>query len=398
MRYRKILFKEHLDSLGIKNTESILIPYSNLSGKSWSFGSFDLFNKLKLSKNPYLKLSDYGKAYYGIVTGMDKAFIVNEEVIQENKLETSIIFPFAYKGEEVGRYLNTNPEFSIIYPYEKTDDGSQQLINPEKLQAKFPNTYKYLLRFKDQLEIRKDSRRLYATGNNWFSQVRQGNFDLIKADKLQIRGISHSIRCGFLKKGIAFSGANCPAIILNEGVSYSVIIGIINSSLIDYYLKQICPKKLGGYIRYNTKNISDIPIIYPSEKDLLEFLVNKIMKLREELQLSVEKFSLFIKGNINICSISRKLESWHELSFSDFVKELTKAIKATNKIRTKEGQPPILELTKKDEFEWMELFESKKLEVQQLQQKIKQTEQEIDQMVYQLYDLTADEIAIIEAS
>ena len=122
------------------------------------------------------------------------------------------------------------------------------------------------------------------------------------------------------------------------------------------------------------------------------------MKLREELQLSVEKFSLFIKGNINICSISRKLENWYELSFADFIKELTKAINATNKIRSKEGKTAIAELTKKDEFEWMELFESKKQEAQQLQQQIKQTEQEINQMVYKLYDLTDAEIAIIEAS
>ena len=329
---------------------------------------------------------------------MDKAFIVNEKIIKEHKLEISIIFPFAYKGEEVDRYLNTNPEFSIIYPYEKSENGSQQLIIPEKLQAKFPNIYRYLLNFKDQLEIRKDSRKLYATGNNWFSQVRQGNFDLIEADKLQIRGISHRVRCGFLKKGMAFSGANCPAIILNEGVSYSVIIGIINSSLIDYYLKQICPKKLGGYIRYNTKSISDIPIIYPSEKDSLEFVVKEIMKLREELRFSVEMFLLFIERSLGISSNSRKIENWHELSFADFIKELTKAIKATNKIRAKEGQSPIAELTRTVEFEWMELFESKKQKVLDLQEQIQQTEQEIDQMVYKLYDLTDDEIAIIEAS
>lgn len=112
----------------------------------------------------------------------------------------------------------------------------------------------------------------------------------------------------------------------------------------------------------------------------------------------INSFSKFCENTTDIEKLSRKLESWHELSFSDFLKELTKAIKATNKIRAKEGQSPIAELTRTVEFEWMELFESKKQKVLDLQEQIQQIEQEIDQMVYKLYDLTDDEIAIIEAS
>ncbi len=44
----------------------------------------------------------------------------------------------------------------------------------------------------------------------------------------------------------------------------------------------------------------------------------------------------------------------------------------------------------------MEVFETKKAAAQALQTQIAQTDREIDQLVYELYGLTADEIKLIE--
>ena len=49
-------------------------------------------------------------------------------------------------------------------------------------------------------------------------------------------------------------------------------------------------------------------------------------------------------------------------------------------------------------MEWMEVFETKKEEVQKLKAEIDKTDSEIDQMVYELYGLTAEEIQIVENS
>lgn len=55
-------------------------------------------------------------------------------------------------------------------------------------------------------------------------------------------------------------------------------------------------------------------------------------------------------------------------------------------------------LTKKEEFEWLGLFEDNKNKAQELQTQITRTEKEIDQMVYELYGLTDAEIQIVEKS
>jgi type II restriction/modification system DNA methylase subunit YeeA len=44
----------------------------------------------------------------------------------------------------------------------------------------------------------------------------------------------------------------------------------------------------------------------------------------------------------------------------------------------------------------MEIFETKKTELNNLQSEINKTDKEIDQMVYELYGLTEEEIEIVE--
>ncbi len=67
----------------------------------------------------------------------------------------------------------------------------------------------------------------------------------------------------------------------------------------------------------------------------------------------------------------------------DFIKELAK-----NKIK----------LSLSDEAEWEEYFNTESKKALELKNKIDATDKEIDQMVYKLYDLTEEEIAIVEKS
>jgi hypothetical protein len=98
------------------------------------------------------------------------------------------------------------------------------------------------------------------------------------------------------------------------------------------------------------------------------------------------KFINYFTKKYLIFKIPTKLSNWYDLDFPDFIKELNKAIKIAK------GTP----LTKKDEFEWMELFEENKKKALALKAEIDQTDKEIDQMVYELYGLTGEEIKIVE--
>lgn len=79
----------------------------------------------------------------------------------------------------------------------------------------------------------------------------------------------------------------------------------------------------------------------------------------------------------------KKLQDWYLLSFADFIKELNK-------------QKVILSLPQEAEWEDYFILESKK--VLKLKAAIDATDKVIDAMVFELYGLSEEEIAIVENS
>ncbi|MEY3498444.1 MAG: hypothetical protein RL308_113 [Bacteroidota bacterium] len=146
----------------------------------------------------------------------------------------------------------------------------------------------------------------------------------------------------------------------------------------------------GGYLLYSAPNLKNTKI-KPLEMGLQKpFLLktNMLISLLDQFQPITKKFSTYFSTQYRLEKLSGKLEKWYTLDFVDFIKELNKAIK------TVKGIP----LTKKDEFEWMDLFEENKKKALELKAEIDKTDKEIDQMVYALYELTEEEIKIVEGA
>ncbi len=178
------------------------------------------------------------------------------------------------------------------------------------------------------------------------------------------------------------------------------ILSILNSKLMSFYFRYSNNEFDTLFPKIRVAEFKKLPIkISDYESQLLtKTKVDELLNSKDKVSQLNIKFQNYLIHKFSLVKISRKLENWHELSFGDFIKELNKAIKAMNKLRVTEGLAPIFELTKKDEFEWMELFEENKKKAYELQLQIAQTENEIDQMVYELYGLTEEEIRIVENS
>ena len=188
------------------------------------------------------------------------------------------------------------------------------------------------------------------------------------------------------------------------------LLGILNSKLANFLLRENAFSKKDTFPQIRLHWLKDFPIPKKDVSVTLSKQVEDLISKRSGMDEVVQKFLKFIQNNFPAVELGKKLQSWHELEFGDFIKELNKAIKASNKVRAKEAAvlageggdaPTVIEvptLTKKDEFEWMELFEENKKKALELQREIEKTDREIDQMVYGLYGLTEGEIAIVEGS
>lgn len=141
----------------------------------------------------------------------------------------------------------------------------------------------------------------------------------------------------------------------------------------------------GGYIEVKPQYFEQIPIPRISEESRasLEEITEEMLWLNQELQTLQSKFKRTLEREFNLQKPTKKLQDWHNLTYTDFIKELTK-----QKIA----------LTLAQKAEWEDYYAQEQHKAQTLQTQIQQTDQQIDHMVYQLYGLTNDDIAIIEAN
>jgi hypothetical protein len=81
--------------------------------------------------------------------------------------------------------------------------------------------------------------------------------------------------------------------------------------------------------------------------------------------------------------LPKKLQDWYVLTYAEFIKELAK-----KKVK----------LSLSEEAEWEDYFETESKKAQDLKAQIDKTDKKIDQMVYELYGLSEEEIGIVENS
>ncbi|UAM97023.1 N-6 DNA methylase [Polaribacter litorisediminis] len=184
-------------------------------------------------------------------------------------------------------------------------------------------------------------------------------------------------------------------------LSLKYVLPILNSKLIAYYFVKNTAKSVRKmFPKIILNDLRKFPIKEIAEKEQIPFIekAESILKFNDDFIKLSNKFQNYLKQKFQLEKLSKKLQNLHDLAFGDFIKELNKAVKTNNKLLVKDGLQELPALTKKDEFEWLDLFEENKQKAQTLQTQITQTDKEIDAMVYELYGLTEDEIKIVENS
>lgn len=374
----------------LSNKSRIKIEIKGLSDEGWIYSSKEekkILEKLETK----IKLSDIAIINSGCFTGYDEAFFVDNNDINDYNLEKDLIFP-VIMGKEPKRYSLNPPIKKAIYPYVNSN-GKTELISEEALKN-YPNTYNYLLKNKEKLLQRKDSRKTFKEmGRPWYSYTRKGLIEVFESDKILVGYIvNDNTYCLDDDKFIFSVGRVFGIVPQNNSLKFGLL-GLLNSKVSKYLMKLKCPIKKGGYFKISSKYLSEFTIL--SEKHLLTLtdIVKEQINTNNIYNQNIENLLNLLINKFNINS-SKKLETWHELEFGDFLKELEKARKKS----AKENETEYSKLSLSEEAEWMQYFKEQKQKATELKAEIDKTDKEIDQMVYELYGLTDEEIAIVEDS
>jgi hypothetical protein len=76
------------------------------------------------------------------------------------------------------------------------------------------------------------------------------------------KAIARESSGGILAENTAFDGANCPAVLIEnlDGHDLRYLLAVLNSRLLSKHLRQVCPPKLSGYVKFSATCLSDAPI------------------------------------------------------------------------------------------------------------------------------------------
>ena len=210
-----------------------------------------------------------------------------------------------------------------------------------------------------------------------------GDYKVYEKERIVIRQIGKTPIIGYCEANILTSNTIYNIFSITDKFNLKYIFTLLNSKLLKKYWeykyndnKNLFPK-IKGY------QLDDLPLVnIPLEKQQ-PFIekADKMLSLNRELQDLSQKFQRMLLRKFDLEKLSTKLQEWYLLDFSDFIKEL-KRLK--------------VKLSLSQESEWEEYFLEEKSKAIAVDSEIKNTDKEIDSMVYKLYDLTDEEIKIIE--
>ena len=318
-------------------------------------------------------------------TGKDDILMFSSNEIDQLEIEKEILLP-VIRANNCSKYFCSPSENFVIYPY-KYEKGKTVVLSPIELREKYPKAYSYLLKNRIELGKRKDSRKTFADREDWYSLTRFGQKNVFEKIKIVSPGEVKEHKFCIDYSNAGFSCARVFAITIDDELfDIKYVLSLLNSNLIKSFLQSFASLKSGGYYSYSSNILNKAPIKAISKVAQQPFIekADLMLSLNKALQTEKSNFLKTLQEEKGIEKITKKLDAFYELEYDDFKKELRK-----KKVKISLGN---------ENNEWREYFNTTKQKVNEIQHQINQTDKEIDKMVYELYELTAEEIEIVENS
>ena len=267
----RILFPEVLQSAILEQPRG---------DSAWNFSSDESGTLMKRLSSCDLKLKDISQdIFQGLLTGRDRFFFVN--IIDENGSYVTVKNSFDEEkhvverallkkllmGKEIKRWWADWRDLFAIYPYQ-TIDGETRLIPLQEMKSNYPKTHQYLLKYKKDLMSSETSEAVDET--NWYRFRRPRSTMQFERQKIVTQVLSTKNSFSMDENGEYYfvGGGNAGGfgIILDNQYRrhYMLVLSLLNSKLLEFYLKKISTPFRGGFYSYGKKFIEKLPIVIPS--------------------------------------------------------------------------------------------------------------------------------------
>ncbi len=318
------------------------IPSASITEAEWNFMLGKETDLQEEFNNLPLKLGDIAHTFVGTQTSADDVFVlenccrvkkyikgISKTLNREVSVEADIAVPFL-RGKDIRRYSPLLSDSFLICPYEISEDHCR-LFSASEMSDKFPKALSYLEENKSLLAEREKGK---FKGSNWYAFGYPKSMTLFQKTKIVVPDYNNISSFTIDSTGYFYKTGY--GILLKQGaLSPEYILGLLNSKLLFSHLMGISTHLRGGYVKFWTQYIEQLPI-----------------------------------RNIIFTNLTDKVRYNQMISLVEQMLDLHK-----HKVIAKDAA-----------------------EQEKLQRMIESTDKQIDALVYELYELTPEEIAIVEGS
>lgn len=214
-----------------------------------------LLQKIKAAGLP---LGEYvqGRIYYGIKTGYNEAFVIDgttrQQLMAADARSAEVIKPFLagrdikrYGQPESDRYLILLPNGSTKARYAPTSEAAAW----QALTADYPAIAAHLAAHEAKARAR------YDQGQYWWELRACDYYGAFEEPKIIVPAIVTGASYAFDVSGF-YSNDKTSIIPTND----LTLLALLNSKVVDFYLKNIASTKQNGYYEYKPVYVSQLPI------------------------------------------------------------------------------------------------------------------------------------------
>ncbi|MCX6740345.1 MAG: N-6 DNA methylase [Candidatus Parcubacteria bacterium] len=299
-KYERIDSYENLKKLDNINFSEV--KYSDLNNRKWRLlKEIDSNNIRNIEK--LRKLKDLVDIRVGIATCKDELYFIDGNTNENGYyrknynnstylIEENIVKPIIKISDFKNQEQMDGNQRKIIFPYIKTAD-KVGIISQEKLKKDFPNCYNYFVAIKDELQTRDKGTVEYP---EWYAYARTQGLNFY-GEKLTTPTFSSTPRFLYVKapdtlfcNGYAVYLKKKQDLFTPNAISLKVLAKILNSKVMDYYIKKTSVSIEGGYPCYQKNFIELFGVPNLSESDI-KFL---------EQETNSEKINSFLEDKYNI--------------------------------------------------------------------------------------------------
>ncbi len=274
-------FKENITN----NFIEFYIVQEHLKDDGWVL--LDLKQKTlfdKIDNQGEVTLDELCTFKQGIITGLDKAFIIDRLDLDTFALEEDIIKPWI-KNSEIDKFFLKEVKKYIIY----TDNI--------KVEEDYTNTLKRLEEFKEKLLKRREC---VSEIRKWYQLQWGRDENLFKMENIMFPYKSNSNKFAIVRDEI-YSSADIYSITIKESareiMSLEYLVAFLNSTICEFYFKCIAKKLNDKLYEYYPNKLIQLQLKLTDNRESVQQLVKEMEKLKQ------------IDDSIHICDITREIDS-----------------------------------------------------------------------------------------